>query len=71
MDMSEVFWSMFLTTSVAFVLAIGRLCYKSKCSSVEICCFKIIRNIEMEEKEDELEMKMKAEKGQNNNDNQV
>lgn len=71
MEFSEVFWSLFLTTSVGFILAIGRMCYKSKCSSIELCCIKIIRNIEMEEKEDELEMKIKAEKSESNNDNKV
>ena len=71
MDMSEVFWSMFLTTSVAFVLAVGRLCYKSKCSSIEICCIKIIRNTAAEEREDELEMEIKASKPESKNDSIV
>lgn len=69
--MSEVFWSMFLTTSVAFVLAVGRLCYKSKCSSIEFCCIKIIRNTVVEERADELEMEIKASKPQEDNSNQV
>jgi hypothetical protein len=29
-----------------------RFCYKSKCSEVECCCFKIKRNIEIEKEED-------------------
>ena len=66
--MSEVFWSMFLTTSVAFVLAVGRLCYKSKCSSIQMGCIKIVRNIEVEEREDDLEMKMKQTQQENKNE---
>ena len=69
--MSEVFWSMFLTTSVAFVLAVGRLCYKSKCSSIELCCIKIVRNTAAEERADELELEIKASKPQEDNLNNV
>jgi hypothetical protein len=69
--MSEVFWSMFLTTSVAFVLAVGRLCYKSKCSSIELCCIKIVRNTAAEERADELELEIKASKPQEDNLNKV
>jgi hypothetical protein len=51
-EMSEVFWGLFLTTTVGLLLALGKMCYKSKCSTIELCCFKIIRNIEAEVKED-------------------
>lgn len=68
---SEVFLTFVVSSGVALILAILKMCYKSKCSQIDLCCIKITRNIEMEEKEDELEMKMKADKGQNNNDNQV
>ena len=71
MDLSEVFLTFVVSSGVALILAVLKMCYKSKCSSIELCCFKIVRNIELEEKEDELELKMKADKGQNNNDNQV
>ena len=50
--MSEVFYSLVLSSSIAFFLAICRLCYKSKCSSIETPCIKIIRNIETEMVED-------------------
>ena len=67
--MSEVFWSMFLTTSVGFVLAVGRICYKSKCSQFELCCIKIIRNTAAEERADELELEIKASKPESKTDN--
>ena len=34
-----------------------RYAYKSKCKSVELCCFKILRDIETEEREDTFAMK--------------
>ena len=54
-EMSEVFWGMFITTMVGFILALGKICYKSKCSQVDLCCMKITRNIDAEVTED-LEM---------------
>ena len=51
-EMSEVFWGLFLTTTVGLILALGKMCYKSKCSTIELCCFKIVRNIDAEVKED-------------------
>lgn len=52
MEMSEVFWSLVLSSSIAFCLALGRLCYKSKCSSIEMPCLKIVRNVDDEMIED-------------------
>lgn len=51
-ELSEMFWTFFITSIAGFILALGKMCYKSKCSSVEFCCFKITRNIEAEVKED-------------------
>lgn len=51
-ELSEMFWTFFLTSVAAFILGLGRICYKSKCSTVEFCCFKIVRNIDAEVTED-------------------
>jgi hypothetical protein len=51
-DLSEVFWTFLITSSVGFVLALARVCYKSKCQEINFCCIKIVRNIEAEVKED-------------------
>jgi len=51
-EMSEVFWGMFLTTTIGLLLALSKVCYKSKCSTIDLCCVKITRNIEAEVKED-------------------
>jgi len=52
MEMSEVFWTFVVTSAIGFILAIAKFCYKSKCSSIELCCIKIVRNTEVEMQED-------------------
>jgi hypothetical protein len=51
-ELSEVFYTFLITSVVGFILALGRICYKSKCSSIDLCCLKITRNVEIEMKED-------------------
>ena len=51
-EMSEVFWTFFITSLIGLILAIGKICYKSKCSQIDICCIKITRNVDAELKED-------------------
>jgi hypothetical protein len=51
-ELSEVFYTFLITSVVGFILALGRICYKSKCTSIDFCCLKITRNVEVELKED-------------------
>jgi hypothetical protein len=51
-ELSETYWALLLTTISGFVLMVLKYCYKSKCSTVDLCCIKITRNIEAEVKED-------------------
>ena len=39
----------YLKFLIGFVLAMGSQCYRSKCSKVEFCCIKIIRDTNGEE----------------------
>ena len=72
MDLSEVFLTFVVSSGTALILAVMKMCYKSKCSSIELCCIKIIRNTEAEEKEDEMEMKAnEASKPESKNDSIV
>ncbi len=48
MKFSEVFWTGLYTAAMAFLLAVGRMCYKSKCKKVKICCLTIVRDVEIE-----------------------
>jgi hypothetical protein len=55
-ELSEVFYSLLLTSGIAFILALARILYKSKCKSVECCgCIKIQRDIASELELDERE----------------
>lgn len=52
MEFSEVFYTFVITSCIGFILALARVCYKSKCSTIDLCCIKITRNIDAEVKED-------------------
>lgn len=69
-ELSEMFWTFFLTSVAAFILALGRICYKSKCSSIDFCCIKIIRNVEVELKED-IELGTKSKDSNTNESNKI
>jgi ABC-type amino acid transport system permease subunit len=51
-ELSEMFYTFLITSVIGLLLGIGRICYKSKCSSIDICCIKVVRNIDAEVKED-------------------
>lgn len=52
--LSEVFWVAFVTTVSGMIIKLASMCYKSKCKEVTVCCLKIIRDTEAEEKEEEF-----------------
>jgi hypothetical protein len=52
MVMSETFYVGLYSALMGFVLAISAQCYRSKCREVKICCIRIIRDVEGEEKLD-------------------
>ena len=51
--LSEVFWSFFITSVIGFLVVIGRMLYKSKCREFSFCCFKIVRDVNLEAEIDE------------------
>ena len=53
MEFSEIFATFIVSSCVALILASMRLCYKSKCKTVDMCCIKIVRDTISEEKYDE------------------
>jgi hypothetical protein len=55
MEITEVFLTFVISSGIALILAIAKLCYKSKCKEVNVCCFKIVRDIENEVELDERE----------------
>ena len=52
---SDVFLTFAVTSFIGCFLALGNLCYRSKCKEIGVCCVSIKRDVEIEEKED-LEM---------------
>ena len=60
--MSEVFWVGLYTAGIAFLLALTRQLYKSKCQSLKCCGCELMRDTEAEEHIDELEIERHAEK---------
>ena len=64
-ELSEVFWTFFITSIIGLCLGAARICYKSKCKEVDLCCLKVIRDVTAEEKVDELETMNKKEKVEN------
>jgi len=56
--LSEVFYSLLVTSTIGFLLALSRLCYKSKCETIEIGLsgVRIVRDVQNEEKIDEIQI---------------
>ena len=50
--LSEGFLSGLYIAFFGFIAGIAALCYKSKCKHIECCCFKIVRDTDIELKED-------------------
>ena len=57
---TEVYWTLVLSTGTAFLLAVARMCYKSKCKRIKFCGLDIERDTEAEEREDEKEMELRG-----------
>ena len=47
----QIFWTFFITSMIGLIMGLSRMAYKSKCKDIEICCIKIVRDTETEEKE--------------------
>ena len=48
-ELSEVFYSLLLTSGIGMVLALARMAYKSKCKSFRCCGCEIVRDVQAEE----------------------
>ena len=54
--MTETFYMFVITSVIGFIIAMTKMCYKSKCKEVDLCCLKIVRDTNLEEKELEFEI---------------
>jgi hypothetical protein len=48
-ELSEIFYSLLLTSGIGMVLALARMAYKSKCKSFRCCGCEIVRDVQGEE----------------------
>ena len=71
--LSEVFWIAFVSTASGMIIKLASMAYKTKCKECSMCCFKVIRDVELEEKENEFEIihSQGSSKNQVNQVNQV
>ena len=49
---TETFYVGLYSALMGFVLAVINLLYRSKCKEVDICCIKVVRDIQIEEELD-------------------
>ena len=60
--LSEVFWIAFISTCSGLLIKLCSMAYKSKCKTISCCyCFKLERDVFLEEKEEEMRMNLKKE----------
>jgi hypothetical protein len=50
-ELSEVFYTFLITSTIGLLIGIARICYKSKCKTVDMCCLKIVRDVDIEKEE--------------------
>jgi hypothetical protein len=50
-ELSEVFFVCLVTTVSGMLIKLASMAYKSKCRECSICCIKVIRDVNLEEKE--------------------
>jgi hypothetical protein len=62
-ELSEVFYSLLLSSGIALILALARMAYKSKCKTIDCCGLKCERDVQGEEALDAQQQAI-----QNNND---
>ena len=61
--LSEVFWIAFIGTVSGMIIKLASMAYKSKCKEFDLCCLKVKRDVELEEREREFELTHKQLSG--------
>ena len=54
--LSEMFWTFLVATIAGLAFGMVKVCLKSKCEDVKLCCLTIHRNIKAEEAEYKLDI---------------
>jgi Flp pilus assembly protein protease CpaA len=63
---TETFFVGLYSALMGFVLAVINLLYRSKCKEVDICCIKVVRDIQIEEELDLQQIRPNPIQSQNN-----
>ena len=63
-ELSEIFYSLLLTSGIGMVLALARMMYKSKCKSLKCCGCEIVRDVIGEEALDMQQQQAQQEMSQ-------
>jgi len=63
---TETFYVGLYSALMGFVLAVINLLYRSKCKEVDICCIKVVRDIQIEEELDLQQIRPNPISSQNN-----
>jgi aldehyde:ferredoxin oxidoreductase len=56
-DLSEVFFVFLVTAVSGMIIKLASMAYKSKCKECSVCCIKVVRDVDLEEKELEFRIK--------------
>ena len=67
-ELSEVFYSLLISSCIGMVLALARMMYKSKCKSLKCCGCEIIRDVAGEEALDMQQQQAQQEMAQSSRD---
>ena len=60
--LSEVFYSLVVTSGIGLIMGLAKLAYNSKCSECNCLCIRIKRDVIIEEKETEFKIDHKQQK---------
>jgi hypothetical protein len=59
-----IFWMSITANIVALIIGLVKICAKSKCDQVEVCCIKIHRNTDLELAEEKMELEHRKPEGE-------
>ena len=69
--LSETFWVAFITVASGLLLKLASMVFKSKCSECQMCCFKLKRDVVLEEKEHEFDVLRNVKEGSSKEEEKV
>ena len=71
MALSEVFYIALVGTASGLLLKLASMLFKSKCSECQMCCFKLKRDVVLEEKEHEFDVLRNVKEGSSKEEEKV